>query len=291
MSKVLVSEEYLEDIADAIRDKLGGSAEYTPGQMAAAIGSIETGSTPVGTIPIAANGTVDVTQYASAEVNVQPNLQAKTATQNGDVEPDSGYDGLSKVTVNVSGGGGTLISKTITQNGTYDPADDNADGYSGVVVNVSGGGGGLSLSPAETSFVNDYSRNGAEVDTSVSSSGAVSVVALKSEYYGNIYGNTAVIAALGLVLLGDFSQGGEAAGNTLADSISSYSAVILNGIYNKSRSSNYNTSMLYHAPVLGTAYWAGMKDRNTSYDCHVTFTDAQTVSLSGNKQVIIYGVP
>ena len=40
----------------------------------------------------------------------------------------------------VSGGGGsTLVSKTITQNGTYDPADDNADGYSEVIVNVSGG--------------------------------------------------------------------------------------------------------------------------------------------------------
>lgn len=41
------------------------------------------------------------------------------------------------------GGGGnasTLISKSITQNGTYDAINDNADGYSSVVVNVSGGG-------------------------------------------------------------------------------------------------------------------------------------------------------
>lgn len=30
----------------------------------------------------------------------------------------------------------TLVQKTITQNGTYDPADDNADGYSEVIVNV-----------------------------------------------------------------------------------------------------------------------------------------------------------
>ena len=49
--------------------------------------------------------------------------------------------------------------------------------------------------------------------------------------------------------------------------------------------------MLYVAPVLGNAYWAGMKDRNSSYDCNVTFTDANTVSLSGNRQVMIYGVP
>lgn len=33
----------------------------------------------------------------------------------------------------------TLIPKSITQNGTYDPEDDNADGYSSVTVNVSGG--------------------------------------------------------------------------------------------------------------------------------------------------------
>lgn len=35
----------------------------------------------------------------------------------------------------------TLISKTVTQNGTYDPSDDNADGYSEIIVDVSGGGG------------------------------------------------------------------------------------------------------------------------------------------------------
>lgn len=33
----------------------------------------------------------------------------------------------------------TLISKTITENGTYDAEDDNADGYSSVTVSVSGG--------------------------------------------------------------------------------------------------------------------------------------------------------
>lgn len=33
----------------------------------------------------------------------------------------------------------TLVEKTITQNGTYDPSNDNADGYSSVTVNVGGG--------------------------------------------------------------------------------------------------------------------------------------------------------
>ena len=35
-----------------------------------------------------------------------------------------------------SGGSATLITKTITENGTYDATDDNADGYSQVTVNV-----------------------------------------------------------------------------------------------------------------------------------------------------------
>ena len=35
-------------------------------------------------------------------------------------------------------GGGTIISKTITKNGTYHAADDNADGFDPVTVNVRG---------------------------------------------------------------------------------------------------------------------------------------------------------
>ena len=41
----------------------------------------------------------------------------------------------------VSGGGSTLGTKTITANGTYNASSDNLDGYSQVTVNVSGGGG------------------------------------------------------------------------------------------------------------------------------------------------------
>lgn len=38
-----------------------------------------------------------------------------------------------------SGGSATLITKSITQNGTYLAQDDNADGYSEVTVDVAGG--------------------------------------------------------------------------------------------------------------------------------------------------------
>lgn len=48
-------------------------------------------------------------------------------------------DDLATLIASIPQGGGTLVQKTITLNGTYDPDDDNADGYSEVTVNVQGG--------------------------------------------------------------------------------------------------------------------------------------------------------
>lgn len=75
MSKVMLSESYLEDIADAIRTKNGSSDTYKPAEMADAIEDIPGGITPsTGTkqISITSNGTTteDVTNYASAEITV-----------------------------------------------------------------------------------------------------------------------------------------------------------------------------------------------------------------------------
>lgn len=64
-------------------------------------------------------------------------LQEKTATENGDVTADEGYDGLSKVVVNVPVPDGYVKpdgALTVTANGTYDVTD-----YASVSVSVSGG--------------------------------------------------------------------------------------------------------------------------------------------------------
>ncbi len=65
-----------------------------------------------------------------------PVLQEKTATENGEVAPDDGYDGLSKVTVNVPIPDGYIKpsgTKSITANGTHDVTN-----YASVSVNVPG---------------------------------------------------------------------------------------------------------------------------------------------------------
>ena len=86
--------------------------------------------------------------FVSAVENIPTGvLISKTISQNGSYRAtDDNADGYSDVIVNVSGGSSPiLISKSISQNGTYNPSDDNADAYSQVVVNVSGGGGGEGL--------------------------------------------------------------------------------------------------------------------------------------------------
>jgi len=151
MANVIIDENTLYGIGDAIRSKTNVNTPYKPSQMAGAIESIETYPEPPGSVSITENGTADVKNYATAIVNVPNSYDvsdegkvvdngalvaqtSQTVTQNGTYDTTTNNE----VVVNVEGSSSTLVPKTITANGTYNPADDNADGYSEVTVNVSG---------------------------------------------------------------------------------------------------------------------------------------------------------
>lgn len=109
--------------ADAIRGKTGNTAKLTwdpDTGFKNAVNAISTGSTgitPTGTKTITMNGTHNVSEYEYAQVNVEanaaPTLQSKSVTPKATaqtVKPDTGYDGLSQVTVN---GDSDLVASNI----------------------------------------------------------------------------------------------------------------------------------------------------------------------------------
>ena len=104
------------------------------------------GITPSGTKQITENGTYDVTNYASAEVNVpseEPVLQKGSATPTKSqqtINPPSGVDGFSEFVVEKIPDSYVIPSgtKTITANGNR----IDVSKYSNVNVNVPTGGSG-----------------------------------------------------------------------------------------------------------------------------------------------------
>lgn len=93
MANVLIEQDTMTDIADAIRGKNGSASTYTPAQMATAIDNLPSGAT-------------------LQSKSVSPTESAQT------VSPDVGYDGLSSVSVGAISS--TYIGSDITQRSSSD---------------------------------------------------------------------------------------------------------------------------------------------------------------------------
>lgn len=100
MSLASVTAQYLTDIANAIRTKLGVATTYKPDEMAAAIISIPT--------------TAPTLQTQSKTYTPTESQQTDTIT------PSAGYDGLDEVDITVNAISSTYVGSGITQRSSSD---------------------------------------------------------------------------------------------------------------------------------------------------------------------------
>lgn len=138
-----------------LKQKLNSNDRWILGENGPIVSSASKNIVPTGTKTITENGTgIDVTNYASADVNVQPNVDTKSITVNGTYNASSdNLDGYSSVNVNVQP---NVNTKSITANGTYNASSDNLDGYNQVVVSV----------PSSATGTISITENGTGIDVS-----------------------------------------------------------------------------------------------------------------------------
>lgn len=205
MSNALITNQYLTDIADAIRAKGGATGTMLPSAMAGNIRNISGGGTgtyqqkTVSPSLLEQTVTPDSGYDALSSVKVEAmELQAKTvapSTTAQTIEPDDGKDGLSSVTVSAA----TLQEKTATLGSSSQEitADSGYYGLSKVTVPASPSftTQEKTVSPSTTahevtpdSGVDGLSKvtvNAARLQTkSVTPSSAAQTVAADSGYYG-----------------------------------------------------------------------------------------------------------
>ena len=170
--------ESLQDIKEAIINK-GQTVTGNITTYADKINDIQSGVTPSGTLSITANGTYDVTNYASANVSVAEDSIPMFPKYNFAVLEDGSVSGLFTLTGDVDDDGNPIANVlTDTVNGDISYAIFNPDGsyeYRGIIdVDTDNPIIHLSLG-AVTAMDNDYSISFDNVDylSSVDLSGIV----------------------------------------------------------------------------------------------------------------------
>lgn len=118
MAQVLVTEQYLQDTADAIRSKLSVQTTYKPGQFAAAIASISGGGTP-------AISVVDTTDTHGGTIRTITALDISDSTLETASQLAQGVTGYNKYGTKLTGTGGG--SPAMTQHTIYFEFTDETD--------------------------------------------------------------------------------------------------------------------------------------------------------------------
>lgn len=125
---------------------------------------------------VALGGDADDVANVSTIVGV---LNAMAAKYDGESDATINPDAIANITAVLNNiiPEPTLIEKTITENGEYDPADDNADGYSSVSVNVPvptpTGFRDVYLEGNEIAFIGYYNNAPSKIEAFGTTSGAI----------------------------------------------------------------------------------------------------------------------
>lgn len=250
MAKVAVTEQYLTNIANAIRGKNGSSDTYTPSEMAGAITAIPTGST-----------------INNQDKTVTPSTSSQSITA------DSGYTGLGTVTVNAmpSGTAGTpTATKGTVSNHSISvtPSVTNTTGFitgstkTGTAVSVSAS---ELVSGSETKTANGtYDvTNLAELVVNVSGGTSKNVQIVQGTTRTNASSLTAIGAEMTVSKTGTYD-------------------VYWSGMRSNTSSSYTWATQLY---VNGSAYGS----ENKTWSNNVQNNHLTNVSLTVNQKIRVYG--